>query len=43
MKDCVGEVVIDTGKIVSPQKPCGACIPPNLEVRIVSFVKRVRQ
>jgi hypothetical protein len=33
----------DTGKIVSPQKPCGVYIPSNLEVRIVSAIKRGRQ
>jgi hypothetical protein len=34
---------IDTGKIVSPQKPCGVYIPSNLEVRIACVIKRVRQ
>jgi hypothetical protein len=34
---------LDAGKIVSPQKPCGVYIPSNLEVRIVSLIKRVRQ
>jgi hypothetical protein len=34
---------LDTGKIVSPQKPASVYIPSNLEVRIVSVIKRVRQ
>jgi hypothetical protein len=34
---------LDTGKIVSTQKPCGVYIPSNLEVRIVLVIKRVRQ
>jgi hypothetical protein len=34
---------LDTGKIVSPQKPGGVYIPTNLEVRIISVIKRVRQ
>jgi hypothetical protein len=34
---------LDTGKIVSPQKPGGVYIPSNLEVRIVFVIKRVHQ
>jgi cystathionine beta-lyase family protein involved in aluminum resistance len=35
---------IDTGKIVSPQRPCGVYTrPSNLEVRIACVIKRVRQ
>jgi hypothetical protein len=32
---------LDTGKIVSPQNTCGVYIPSNIEVRIVSVIKRV--